>query len=214
MDSLFTMPIFTIFLVSSCGSASSEQYKTSQSRLFPNNGNHKEDIRLPRIKRSIDLNPLLIYRCSLPLGLESGQVPDAAFSASSMAGSKNGPERARLNGQSPGGWVAKANNGSQWLQIDLGELVRVTKVATQGRRDADHWVTQFSLSYSLDETHWAEYKENSVTWIFLANKDRNTIVKHLLQTEFYARLVRFHPKAWNERVAMRAEVYGCRNDLS
>ena len=36
-------------------------------------------------------------------------------------------------------------------------------------------------------------------------------MKHLLQTEFYARLVRFHPKEWNERVAMRAEVYGCRN---
>lgn len=89
-------------------------------------------------------------------------MPDAAFSASSIAGSKNGPERARLNVQGSGAWVAKANNGSQWLQIDLGELVRVTKVATQGRRDADHWVTQFSLSYSLDGTHWAEYKENSV----------------------------------------------------
>lgn len=90
-------------------------------------------------------------------------MPDAAFSASSIAGSKNDPERARLNGQGSGAWVAKANNGSQWLQIDLGELVRVTKVAIQGRRDADHWVTQFSLSYSLDGTHWAEYKENSVT---------------------------------------------------
>lgn len=90
-------------------------------------------------------------------------MPDAAFSASSIAGSKNGPERARLNVQGSGAWVAKAYNGSQWLQIDLGELVRVTKVATQGRRDADHWVTQFSLSYSLDGTYWAEYKENSVT---------------------------------------------------
>ena len=111
------------------------------------------------------LNLIPVYRCSLPLGLESGQVPDAAFSASSMAGSKNGPERARLNGQGPGGWVAKENNGSQWLQIDLGELVRLTNVATQGRRDADHWVTQFSLSYSLDGKHWAEYKENSVTLV-------------------------------------------------
>ena len=106
------------------------------------------------------------YGCSLPLGLESGQVPDTAFSASSVAGSKNGPERARLNkrtdSKGSGGWAAKENNDSQWLQIDLGELVRVTKVATQGRQDAGHWVTQFSLSYSLDGTHWAEYKEDSV----------------------------------------------------
>lgn len=97
-------------------------------------------------------------------------MPDAAFSASSMAGSKNGPEHARLNGQGSGGWVAKANNGSQWLQIDLGELVRVTKVATQGRRDADYWVTQFSLSHSLDGEHWAKYKENSVTRVSLKEK--------------------------------------------
>ena len=83
-----------------------------------------------------------------------------------MAGSKNGPERARLNrhtdSKGSGGWAAKENNDSQWLQIDLGELVRVTKVVTRGKQDADHWIIQFSLSYSLDGRHWAEYKENSV----------------------------------------------------
>lgn len=80
-------------------------------------------------------------------------MPDTAFSASSVAGSKkNGPERARLNthtdskGSSDG--ASKENNESQWLQIDLGELVRVIKVATQGKQDADHWAILFSLSYS------------------------------------------------------------------
>ena len=106
------------------------------------------------------------YGCSLPLGLESGQVPDTAFLASSVAGSKNGSQQARLiirtDGKGFVGWAAKENNDSQWLQIDLGELVRVTKVVTQGKQDAAHWVIQFSLSYSLDGRHWAEYKENSV----------------------------------------------------
>ena len=68
----------------------------------------------------------------------------------------------RTDGKGFVGWAAKENNDSPWLQIDLGELVRVTKVVTRGKQDAAHWVIQFSLSYSLDGRHWAEYKENSV----------------------------------------------------
>ena len=111
----------------------------------------------------------LVYRCSLPLGLENGHVPDAAFSASSSASGKYAPARARLNLQRNskgyGAWCAKTNDGKQWLQIDFGELVRVTKVATQGQQDSNNWVTKFTLSYSVDGIHWAEYKENSVTWV-------------------------------------------------
>ena len=111
-----------------------------------------------------------VYRCSLPLGVENGHVPDGAFSASSNHNAKNGPAaRSRLNIHSDsrgyGAWSAKTNDGKQWLQIDFGELVRVTKVATQGRQDADQWVTKYTLSYSLDGMHWAEYKENSVTLV-------------------------------------------------
>jgi len=101
--------------------------------------------------------------------VENGLVPDGAFSASSSYSAKNGPARSRLNVHSDskgyGAWSAKVTDGKQWLQIDFGELVQVTKVATQGRQDAGHWVTKYTLSYSLDGMHWAEYKENSVTWV-------------------------------------------------
>ena len=110
-----------------------------------------------------------MYRCSLPLGLENSHVPDAAFSASSSYNTKHAPARARLNihadSKGIGAWAAKTNNGKQWLQIDFGELVRVTKVATQGRQDVSQWVTKFTLSFSVDGMHWIEYKENSVTWV-------------------------------------------------
>lgn len=110
-----------------------------------------------------------VYRCSLPLGLENGHVPNGAFSASSSYNNKYAPVRARLNihadSKGYGAWGAKTNNGRQWLQIDFGELVQVTKVATQGQQDNDHWVTKFTLSHSVDGMHWAEYKENSVTWV-------------------------------------------------
>ena len=99
-------------------------------------------------------------------GLENGH---AAFFASSSASSKNGPARSRLNlpsnSKGYGAWSAGANNGKPWLQIDLGELVRVTKETTQGRQDSKQWVTKYTLSYSVDGMHWAEYKENSITWV-------------------------------------------------
>ena len=102
--------------------------------------------------------------------MENGHVPDGAFSASTSHNAKKGPPaRSRLNIHSDskgyGAWSAKTNDGKQWLQIDFGELVQVTKVATQGRQDADQWVTKYTLSYSLDGMHWAGYKENSVTWV-------------------------------------------------
>ena len=34
----------------------------------------------------------------------------------------------------------------------------MTKVATQGRYDADQWVTSYSLSHSVDGVHWAWYR--------------------------------------------------------
>ncbi|XP_027051820.1 uncharacterized protein LOC113679072 [Pocillopora damicornis] len=194
--------------------AISFSYCEKSSRKVYSTDEKHEQGKLSLQKRSVYSNPLMVYRCSLPLGLENGHVPDAAFSASSSANSKHGPARSRLNIQSNskgyGAWSAGANNGKQWLQIDFGELVRVTKVATQGRQDSGQWVTKYTLSYSVDGMHWAEYKEKSVTWVFPANKDRNTVVEHLLLSPFDARLIRFHPKTYHGYTSMRAEVYGCR----
>ncbi|KAL9978608.1 hypothetical protein ACROYT_G016144 [Oculina patagonica] len=178
---------------------------------------HHPDKQLSLQKRSIYTNPLLVYRCALPLGLENGQVPDGAFSASSSYNAKYGPARARLNIHSDskgyGAWASKTDDDKQWLQIDFGELVQVTKVATQGRQNSDAWVTKYTLSYSVDGMHWAEYKENSITWVFPGNNDRNTVVEHLLVTPFSGRLIRFHPKKTRAHPSMRVEVYGCRNGM-
>ena len=46
---------------------------------------------------------------------------------------------------------------------------------------------------------------------FSGNKDRNTLVEHLLVTAFNARFIRFHPKTYSGHTCVRAEVYGCRN---
>ena len=49
-----------------------------------------------------------------------------------------------------------------------------------------------------------------ISQVFPANKDRNTVVEHLLLSPFDARLIRFHPKTYHGYTSMRAEVYGCR----
>ena len=45
-----------------------------------------------------------------------------------------------------------------WIQANLRQLTRVTKVAIQGRQDHPQWVTAFKISYSLDGKHF-EYQQ-------------------------------------------------------
>ena len=38
----------------------------------------------------------------------------------------------------------------QWIQVDLGSISMVTKIATQGSHSLGFWVTQYMVSYSFD----------------------------------------------------------------
>lgn len=61
------------------------------------------------------------------------------------------------------------NNARQYLQINLGNIGRVTGIATQGRRDAHQWVTRYMLSYG-DGTKFVAYRERNkvrVSFFFL-----------------------------------------------
>ena len=94
--------------------------------------------------------------------MESGHLPDSALSASSMASADYIPQFSRLN-KIPakgkhGAWCAANNNGNQWLQVYFGRETTVTKVTTQGSYNSDQWVTSYSLSFSVDGTHWAWYR--------------------------------------------------------
>ena len=64
----------------------------------------------------------------------------------------HGPTNARLyhmaGGGKTGAWSSRTNDQSQYIQVDFGEVKRVTQVASQGRQDAAQWVTKFKVSYS------------------------------------------------------------------
>ena len=64
----------------------------------------------------------------------------------------HGPSNARLyhmaGGGKTGAWSARTNDKSQYIQVDFGEVDRITQIASQGRSDAAQWVTKFRVSYS------------------------------------------------------------------
>ena len=93
--------------------------------------------------------------------MESRLISDGQISASSQLDDNHAPQLARLNtkisGIKQGGWLPLTNDRNQWLQVDLGSYIRVTRVATQGRDGYDEWVTSFQLEYSINEITFKSY---------------------------------------------------------
>ena len=76
------------------------------------------------------------------------------------------------------------NNARQYLQINLGNIGRVTGIATQGRRDAHQWVTRYMLSYG-DGTKFVAYRErNKVRVSFFFFVPLRSIVLAIFSTVF------------------------------
>ena len=89
-----------------------------------------------------------------PLGLESGALPDSAFSESSCHlayCSRDG----RLN--SGTGWLPDSFDSSPWIQVQFESSYIVTAITTQGRNTANQWVTSYTFSSSFDNMAWTDY---------------------------------------------------------
>ena len=93
-----------------------------------------------------------------PIGLESYVIPDSQITASSML-STNPPHHGRLN--FPNSWCA-ASTVSQWLQIDLGRVLRVTRITTKGSygRSSKDMVSVYLLSYANQSSSSFEFIQN------------------------------------------------------
>ena len=63
-----------------------------------------------------------------------------------------------------GSWSAQKKDLNQWLQADLGQVAKVTSVATQGRYSSyQQWVTKYKLEYYDDGENFKFYKEQGQT---------------------------------------------------
>lgn len=148
--------------------------------------------------------------CQSELGMANGKLPNNAITATSTYNQYSGPERARLetlkSGSYAGAWIPKSNDVGQWIQVDLGKITKITRIATQGRQDAAHWVKSYSLTYSVEGGPFLSYSNNLV---LAGNKDQNTVVGHILNQPIIARYLRIHPKEYQSYMALRFELYGC-----
>ena len=93
--------------------------------------------------------------------MESKSISDAQISASSQLNDDRAPSQARLHIQAAtdGGWSARKNDLHQWLQVDLGSKVIVTRVATQGIDGLDEWVTKYRIQFSYSGINFRFYKK-------------------------------------------------------
>ena len=98
--------------------------------------------------------------------MQTKTITDAQITASSSFNSAHGPSNARLHFRSGGGktgaWSARTNDKNQWLQVDLGKNLEVTAIQTQGRYEANQWVTSYTVSYSNDGKTFHPYQNHKV----------------------------------------------------
>ncbi|XP_036130146.1 contactin-associated protein-like 4 isoform X1 [Molossus molossus] len=149
------------------------------------------------------------YDCDEPL---VSALSQASFSSSSELSSSHGPGFARLNRRDgAGGWSPLVSNKYQWLQIDLGERMEITAVATQGGYGSSNWVTTYLLMFSDSGRNWKQYRQEDSIWGFSGNANADSVVYYRLQPSIKARFLRFIPLEWNPkgRIGLRIEVFGC-----
>ena len=98
--------------------------------------------------------------------MKSGKIPDSAITATTIYNQFYGPERARLDtvksGSFNGAWIPKTQDMGQWIQVDLGNITKITRIATQGRQEAANWVKSYSITFSLEGGPFLSYSNNQV----------------------------------------------------
>ena len=94
--------------------------------------------------------------------MQSGKIKNRAITASSSFNHFHRAWLSRLHrikrGRYIGAWASKYRNYNQWLQVDLGYATKITGIATQGRQDANQWVTVYRVYYSTDGVYFALVK--------------------------------------------------------
>jgi hypothetical protein len=100
------------------------------------------------------------------------------------------------------GWSAgTANNGTDYIQYDLQSIRWVQGIVTQGRANADQWVTSAKVDVSPDNTNWVTVYSSTTL-----NSDRSTKVYKNFPKVMYARYVRVTPIGVYGHCSMRLGV--------
>ncbi|KAM9740952.1 coagulation factor VIII [Menidia menidia] len=156
---------------------------------------------------------LLVYNpeCSFPLGMKSERIEDSQITSSDHIGNWE-PRLARLDQSGYiNAWMGRSTQS--WLQVDLQKPTLLHGAMTQGVRSRlrDHYITLFTVSYSLDGETWTTYKGTSPRNIklFHGNLDSSKVKENSFSPPFVARYIRINPHRYVQKPALRLELLGC-----
>lgn len=109
-------------------------------------------------------------------------------------------------------WCSPKTDESQFIQFDMGENTKVTRIATQGDPSSGgKFVKSFSMFYSNDGKKFDVYNEDgsSKEMIFDANVDAFSVKHNNLKKPIISRYLRINPRTWEKGICLRTELYGC-----
>jgi len=89
--------------------------------------------------------------------MQTNWIQDAAITASSIRDLEHDPARARLHGN--GAWMPLIQSTDQFLQIHFEDETNVSAVAIQGHPINEFWVSNYSLSFSMDAKRWEDHSK-------------------------------------------------------
>ncbi|XP_074624200.1 uncharacterized protein LOC141882148 isoform X4 [Acropora palmata] len=148
--------------------------------------------------------------CSAALGMVDGSLRNNV-SASSWISYVYHPDMAFLNSSSA--WCAKQNSQpNQYIQVDFMNETRLSKIATQGFKvnGVDSYINTFKVQTSLDGINFATSRKNGKDWVFIANRDADSIVTSAIKPPIdIPRFIRLVPIIWTGAICLRMELYGC-----
>ncbi|XP_048579205.1 receptor-type tyrosine-protein phosphatase S isoform X3 [Nematostella vectensis] len=142
---------------------------------------------------------------------DSSMIPDHRFSATSQYNGNYPPSRGRLH--SIYSWEPRAKSSTEYLQVDLGAVIVMCAVATQGNEHWPEWSLAYSFNYSKDNVNWHIYQDNG-TQTLQGNQDQNTVHKNVLRNTLQAKYVRFYVLQYKGWPTLRVEIYGTKQDCT
>ena len=145
---------------------------------------------------------LLLSTSAVNKKLTRSGVPENKRSYSSIwNNSPIGTGFARSTIGSPQGWSAKTITPGEWIQLDLGQEQMVAGTVIQPRFDVAQYVTEYTVSTSLDGKSWTPVPGKYIGHAKLAteNKFSNGALVG-------ARYVRMIVTKWTNHISLRADV--------
>lgn len=97
---------------------------------------------------------ILLLGAFSPLGLENNIIPVIQLTSSSSRDANHTAREARLYNFNA--WCAGGSGTNEYLQVNLGELMTITGLATQGDPHGSGWVKTYNVSYSKNGKEWRE----------------------------------------------------------